>query len=93
MNRKIDSYKVTQLRVALIFYLNYVDTLIIRKENKKYFFGKTYNNKKYKIMKNEYSKKLHLGSDIYFYAKRSEGLFIDTLIPISDEEAGVRDIR
>ena len=37
--------------------------------------------------------KLHLGSDIYFYAKRSEGLFIDTLIPISDEEAGVRDIR
>ena len=67
--------------------------VIIRKENKKYFFGKTYNNKKYKIMKNEYSKKLHLGSDIYFYAKRSEALFIDTLIPISDEEAGVRDIR
>lgn len=66
--------------------------VIIKKETSKYFIGKSYNNKKYKIEKNEYVKKLKVGSDSYFYAKKEERLLGTVLIPISDEEAGVLDI-
>ena len=44
--------------------------VIIKKETSKYFIGKSYDNKKYKIEKNEYVKKLKVGSDSYFYAKK-----------------------
>lgn len=67
--------------------------VVIKKETKDYFIGKSYSNKKYKIKKNEYSKKLHIGSDIYFYARKEQGLFNDILIPISDEEAGVKNVH
>ena len=61
--------------------------VIIKKETSKYFIGKSYDNKK-----NEYVKKLKVGSDSYFYAKKEERLLGTVLIPISDEEAGVLDI-
>lgn len=67
--------------------------VIIKKETKDYFIGKSYSNKKYKIMKNEFSKRVSVGNDLYLYAKRQEGLFYDILIPISDEEAGVKNIN
>lgn len=67
--------------------------VIIKKETSKYFIGKTYDNKKYKIEKNQYSKHLKVGNDSYFYARKEEGLLSTILVPISDEEAGVLDIH
>lgn len=66
--------------------------VIIKRETGKYFIGKSYDNKRYKIEKNEYSKKLRVGSDSYFYARKEEKLLSTILVPISDEEAGVLDI-
>ena len=66
--------------------------VIIKRETAKYFIGKSYDNKGYKIEKNEYSKKLRVGSDSYFYARKEEKLLSTILVPISDEEAGVLDI-
>ena len=67
--------------------------VIIKRETSKYFIGKTYDNKKYKIEKNQYSKNLKVGSDSYFYARKEEKLLSTILVPISDEEAGVLDIN
>ena len=67
--------------------------VIIKRETSKYFIGKTYDNKKYKIEKNQYSKNLKVGSDSYFYARKEERLLSTILVPISDEEAGVLDIH
>ena len=67
--------------------------VIIKRETSKYFIGKTYDNKKYKIEKNQYSKNLKVGSDSYFYARKEEKLLSTILVPISDEEAGVLDIH
>lgn len=67
--------------------------LIIKRETAKYFIGKSYDNKRYKIEKNKYSKKLRVGSDSYFYARKEEKLLSTILVPISDEEAGVLDIN
>ena len=66
--------------------------VIIKRETAKYFIGKSYDNKRYKIEKNKYSKKLRVGSDSYFYARKEENLLSTILVPISDEEAGVLDI-
>ena len=66
--------------------------VIIKRETAKYFIGKSYDNKRYKIEKNEYSKKLRVGSDSYFYARKEEKLLSTILVSISDEEAGVLDI-
>ena len=66
--------------------------VIIKRETAKYFIGKSYDNKRYMIEKNEYSKKLRVGSDSYFYARKEEKLLSTILVPISDEEAGVLDI-
>ena len=66
--------------------------VIIKRETAKYFIGQSYDNKRYKIEKNEYSKKLRVGSDSYFYARKEEKLLSTILVPISDEEAGVLDI-
>ncbi len=62
---------------------------IIKAEKSKYYIGKDYNGKKYKIIKNKYIR-CKVGDDFYFYAKKEKGLFTDTLIPISDEMAGVK---
>ena len=67
--------------------------VIIKRETSKYFIGKTYDNKKYKIEKNQYSKNLKVGSDSYFYARKEEKLLSTILVPISDDEAGVLDIH
>ena len=64
--------------------------IIIKRESKGYFFGKTFTGKRYKILKNKYSKKFKVGSDFSFYAKEKKGFLNTILIPISDEEAGVR---
>ena len=60
---------------------------VIKMEIAKYFIGVDYNGNKYSIVKNEHIK-AKKGSDIYFYAKRKKGLFVDTLIPVSKEEGG-----
>ena len=67
--------------------------VIIKRETAKYFIGKSYNNKRYKIEKNQYSKKFRVGNDLYFYARKEEKLLSTILVPISDEEAGVLDIH
>ena len=67
--------------------------VIIKRETSNYFIGRSYDNKKYKIKKNEYSKKLRVGSDSYFYARKEEKFLSTILIPISDQEAGVLDIH
>lgn len=66
--------------------------VVIKKETKDYFIGKSYSDKKYKILKNEHIKNFNVGSDINFYARKEEGFFTDVLIPISDEEAGVKAV-
>ena len=66
--------------------------IIITKENSRYFYGKSFNDKKYKILKNENTNKFKVGKDFCFYAKKQVNLLSTILIPISDEEAGVRAI-
>lgn len=57
-------------------------------ETKKYFIGKTYGGKIFKIRKN-INFRAKIGDDFYFYAAFKKGIFIDMLIPVSDMEAGV----
>lgn len=66
--------------------------IIVKKETEKYFIGKSYDNKRYKIVKNKNVRNLKVGRDYHFYAKKEKKLFTTILIPISDEEAGVIDI-
>lgn len=66
--------------------------IIVKKETEKYFIGKSYDNKRYKIVKNENVRNLKVGRDYHFYAKKEKKLFATILSPISDEEAGVIDI-
>ena len=61
----------------------------IKKDKGKFFVGEDYNGKKYTIIKNKYIKG-RVGDDFYFYANIEKGLLRDKLIPISDEEAGVK---
>lgn len=61
---------------------------IIRKDKGKFFIGEDYSGRKYNIEKNR-NIRCKVGDDFYFYAKKQKGLIRDTLIPISDEEAGV----
>ena len=63
--------------------------IYLKKENNKCFIGKDFNNKKYKIMKNKETEKFKIENDYSFYANKVKGFMIDTLTPISDEEAGV----
>ena len=63
---------------------------IITKEKSKYFVGKDYNGHKFRIVKNR-NINCKVGDDFYFYANLKEGLFFNTLIPISSKEAGVID--
>ena len=67
--------------------------VIIKRETAKYFIGKSYDNKRYKIEKNQYSKKFRVGNDLYFYARKEKKFLSTILIPISDKEAGVLDVQ
>ena len=67
--------------------------VIIKRETSKYFIGKSYNNKRYKIEKNQYSKKFRVSNDLYFYARKEKKFLSTILIPISDKEAGVLDVQ
>ena len=67
--------------------------VIIKKETDKYYIGKSYDNKKYKILKNDNIKNLKVGLDYHIYAKKVEKMFGTVLIPISDDEAGVVDVH
>lgn len=63
--------------------------VIITKDTGKYFCGKTFTDKKYKILKNEHTRNFRVGIDFHFYAVEEKNLFSTVLIPISDREAGV----
>lgn len=67
--------------------------LIITKSKKDYYIGVSFNGSKYKVHNNEHIGNYNLGSDISFYAKKENTLFGNTLIPISDEEAGVKTLN
>ena len=56
--------------------------VIIKREKAKYFIGKSYDNKRYKIEKNQYTKKLRVGSDSYFYARKEEKLLSKEKYPL-----------
>lgn len=64
---------------------------IITKERSKYYIGKSYSGKKYKIIKN-CNIRCKVGDDFYFYAEKKEGLFSDILVPISPKEDGVIEL-
>lgn len=66
--------------------------LIISKSKTGKYMGVSFNGKKYEVIKNEHIGNYSKGSDISFYAKKESGFFKDRLIPISDEEAGVKNI-
>lgn len=59
----------------------------------KYYVGKDYNGNKFRIKKNKNLKDKNIGDDFYFYAKKLKGIFRDTLIPVSNEEAGVSKMK
>lgn len=64
--------------------------LIITKVKKDYYLGTSFNGIKYKVHSNNHIGTYKVGYDVSFYANKKVGFFKDTLIPISDEEAGVR---
>lgn len=64
--------------------------LIITKVKKDYYIGVSFTGKKYKVYNNEYLGNYKIGSDISFYAKKENKFLRELLIPISDEEAGVK---
>lgn len=64
--------------------------LIVTKVKKDYYLGVSFSGTKYKVFNNEHIGTYKIGSDISFYAKKENKLFKDLLIPISDEEAGVK---
>lgn len=63
---------------------------IIKRNFKNFYTGISYNNEKYKIIKNSNLREFEVGADISFYAKRNKKLLFDELTPISDKDAGVR---
>lgn len=67
--------------------------LIITKVKKYHYIGVSFSGTKYKVYNNEYVGSYKVGSDISFYAKKESGFFKDILIPISDEEAGVKTLN
>lgn len=62
---------------------------IIRHEFSNHYIGTDYNGKTYKIIKNKNIRNCKKGNDLCFYAKKVKGLILDSLIPLSDDEAGV----
>lgn len=65
---------------------------IIKSEKRNYYIAKDYNGNKFMIEKNN-NINCKVGDDFYFYANRKKGIFCDKLIPVSDEEAGVKGIE
>lgn len=63
---------------------------IIKSIRNKYYIAKDYNGNKFIIEKNSHIRECKVGEDFYFYARRVKGIIRDKLIPISDEEAGVK---
>jgi hypothetical protein len=59
----------------------------IKKERKNYYIAVDHLKKKYKILKNEYSKKFSIGDDTYMhYTIVKSGIFSTLIEPISHEE-------
>ena len=67
--------------------------LIITKAKKDHYIGVSFNGTKYKVHSNEHIGTYKVGADISFYAKKENGFLKDILIPISDEEAGVKTLN
>lgn len=66
--------------------------LIITKVKKDSYIGVSFNGTKYKVHNNDHLGNYKVGSDISFYANKETGFLRDLLIPISDEEAGVKNL-
>lgn len=64
--------------------------LIITKVKKDSYVGVSFNGTKYNVHNNDHIGTYKVGSDISFYANKKSGFLRDLLIPISDEEAGVK---
>jgi hypothetical protein len=59
----------------------------ITKERKNHFVAVDHRRKKYKILKNEYSKKFRINDDGYiYYTVFKKGLFNTVITPISHQE-------
>lgn len=64
-----------------------LDRLFIRKERKNYFIAIDDRGKKYKILKNDYSRKFSKNSDTYVhYSVEKKGIFYTIIKPISHED-------
>ena len=59
---------------------------IIKFDMGKSYIGIDYFDRKYSIKKNKYIR-CRVGDDVHFFARRKKGWIIDTLTPVSDEEA------
>lgn len=60
---------------------------VIVKEGKDYFICKDYNNKKYKLLKSQETKKLQVGSDTTQYVKKvGKSLFNDVIMLLTKKE-------
>lgn len=64
-----------------------LERCIIKYEFKNFFIGKTFFGGWFKIKKNQFNKHFTKGEDYNFYCRKEKSLIINTLIPISEEEA------
>lgn len=55
---------------------------ILKFETKKFFIGKTYSNRWYVIVKNQFNNHFKKGNDYNFFVDVEEGFLFDKLIPI-----------
>ncbi|MGL5330328.1 MAG: hypothetical protein ACRDD7_13750 [Peptostreptococcaceae bacterium] len=63
--------------------------VIMKYEFNNFYLGKDFQGKWYKIIKNKCTRKFQIGMDYNFYAANTRGIIFNTLLPITDEEAGV----
>jgi len=64
--------------------------LIVKFKGKSYYICKDWNNNFYRVINNEHIGNRKVGDDFYIYFKEGKEFILKTIIPISDEEAGVK---
>lgn len=59
---------------------------IMKFEFNKFFLAKDYSKRWFIVLKNEYNSHFKKERDYYFFAEKKEGIIIDTLVPLNEEE-------
>lgn len=63
--------------------------VVLKYEFKNFYIAKDYNDRWYKVLKNKVTKKFQVAMDYYIYATATKGVIFNTLLPLTNEEAGV----